>query len=61
MSDVDLKDHRRDHQLLLMLNRPIQEAVELVMVQVKRTHLEEGEKVEVDFHHHYHHLKKKLE
>jgi hypothetical protein len=59
VSDVDLKDHRRDHQLLLMLNGPIQEAMELVMVQVKRTHLEEGEKVEVDCHHHCHHLKKK--
>jgi hypothetical protein len=31
----------------------------LVMVQVQWTHLEEGERAEVDFHPHYHHLKKK--
>jgi hypothetical protein len=30
-----------------------------VLVQVQRTHLEEGEKAEVDFHPHCHHLKKK--
>jgi hypothetical protein len=30
-----------------------------VLVQVQRTHLEEGEQAEVDFHPHYHHLKKK--
>jgi hypothetical protein len=40
---------------------PIEEAVELEMVpvQVQRTHLEEGEQAEVDFHTHCHHLKKK--
>jgi hypothetical protein len=59
VSDADLKDHRQDHQMLLVLNGPIEEAVELVLVQVKRTHLEEGEQVEVDFHPHCHHLKKK--
>jgi hypothetical protein len=31
--------------------------VELVLVQVQRTHLEEGEQAEVDFHPHCHHLK----
>jgi hypothetical protein len=35
--------------------------VELVLFQVQRTHLEEGEKEEVDFHPHCHHLKKKLD
>jgi hypothetical protein len=30
-----------------------------VLVQVQRTHLEEGEQAEVDFHPHCHHLKKK--
>jgi hypothetical protein len=44
-----------------VLNGPIQEAVELVLVQVQRIHLEEGEQVEVDFHPHCHHLKKKPE
>ena len=33
--------------------------MELVLVQVQRTHLEEGEHVEVDFHPHCHHLKKR--
>jgi hypothetical protein len=33
----------------------------VVLVQVQRTHLEEGEQAEVDFHPHYHHLKKKPE
>jgi hypothetical protein len=59
--DANLKDHRQDHQLLLMLNRPIKEVVELVLAQVQRTHLEEGQQVEVDFHPHYHHLNMKLE
>jgi hypothetical protein len=36
VSDVDLKDHRQDHQLLLVLNGPIEEAVELVLVQVQK-------------------------
>jgi hypothetical protein len=31
----------------------------MVLVQVQRTHLEEGEQAEVDFHPHCHHLKKK--
>jgi hypothetical protein len=35
--------------------------MELVLVQVQRIHLEEGEQAEVDFHPHCHHLKKKLE
>jgi hypothetical protein len=35
--------------------------VDLVLVQVKMNHLKEGEKSEVDFHPHCHHLKKKLE
>ena len=34
------------------------EAVELVLVQVQRTHLEECQQAEVDFHPHVHHLKK---
>jgi hypothetical protein len=59
--DADLKGHQEDHQLLVVLNRPIQEVVELVLVQVERNHLEEGEKEEVDFHSHYHHLKNKIE
>ena len=59
--NANLKDHRQDHWLLLVLNEPIYEAVELVLVQVQRTHLEEGENAEVDFHPHYHHMKKKLE
>jgi hypothetical protein len=59
MSDADLKDHRQDHQLLLVLNRPISESVDLVLVQVQRTHLEEGEQEGVDFHPHCNHMKKK--
>jgi hypothetical protein len=47
---VDLKDHRQDHHILLMLNRPILEVVELVLVHVQRNHLEEGDQAEVDFH-----------
>ena len=47
---VDLQDH----QLLHMLNGPIEEV--LVLVQ-----LEEHEQVEVDFHPHYHHQKLELE
>jgi hypothetical protein len=39
--DVDLKDQRQDHQLLIVLNEPIYEAVELVLVQVQRNHMEE--------------------
>jgi hypothetical protein len=35
--------------------------MELVLVQVQRTHLEEGEQAEVDFHPHCHYLKKKLD
>jgi hypothetical protein len=35
--------------------------LELVLVQVQRTHLKEGEQAEVDFHPHYHHLKNKPE
>jgi hypothetical protein len=61
VSDVDIKDHQQDHQLLLLLNGPISEAVELVLVQVQRTHLEEGEQEELDFHPHCHHIKKKLD
>jgi hypothetical protein len=30
--DADLKGHQEDHQLLVVLNRPIQEVVELVLV-----------------------------
>jgi hypothetical protein len=41
------------------LNGPIWEVVVLVQVHVQWTHLEEGEQVEVDFHPHCHHLKKK--
>jgi hypothetical protein len=33
----------------------------MVLVQVQRTHLEEGEQEEVDFHPHCHHMKKKPE
>jgi hypothetical protein len=33
----------------------------LVMVQVQWNHLEEGEKGEVDFHPHFHHVKNKPE
>jgi hypothetical protein len=61
VSDADMKDHRQYHQLFLVLNIPIKEAVELVLVQVQRIHLEEGEQAEVDFHPHCHHLKKKPE
>jgi hypothetical protein len=43
VSDVDLKDHLQDYQLLLMLNEPILEAVEMVLVHVQRTHLEVSE------------------
>ena len=32
-----------------------------MLVQVQRTHLEEGEQAEVDFNPHCHHLKKKLD
>jgi hypothetical protein len=35
--------------------------MELVVLQVQRTHMEEGEQAEVDFHPHYHHMKKKLD
>jgi hypothetical protein len=35
--------------------------MELVLVQAQRTHLEEGEQAEVDFHPHCHHLKKKID
>jgi hypothetical protein len=35
--------------------------MEMELVWVQRTHLEEGEKEEVDFHPHCHHLKKKPE
>jgi hypothetical protein len=42
-SDVDLKDHRQDHQLLLMLNGPIYEVMVLVQVHVNWNYLEEGE------------------
>jgi hypothetical protein len=41
--DVDLKDHRQDHQLLLKLNRPIKEVVVSVQVHVQWIHLGEGE------------------
>jgi hypothetical protein len=61
VSDADLKDHRQDHQMLLMLNRPILEAMELVFVQVQRTHLKECQQPKVDFHPHFHHLKNNLE
>jgi hypothetical protein len=57
--DNYLKDHQQDHQLLLVLNRPIYEAMVLVHVQFQWTHLEEGEKAEEDFHPHCNHLKKK--
>ena len=43
MFNIDLYDHRQYHQLLHMLNEPIEE--ELVLVQ-----LEEHEQAEVDFH-----------
>jgi hypothetical protein len=33
--NVDMKDHRKDHQLLLVLNRPIKEAMVLVRAQVQ--------------------------
>ena len=59
MFDVDMKDHRKDHQLRLELNRPILEAMVLVQVHVQWTHMEEGEQEEVGFHPHCHHLKKK--
>ena len=54
MFNVDLWDHREDHQLLHMLNGPIEEV--LVLVQ-----LEEHEKEEVGFHPHSHHQKLELE
>jgi hypothetical protein len=57
VSIADLKDH----QLLLMLNGPIVEAVVPVLFQVQWNHLEEGEQEKVYFHPHCHHLKKKLE
>ena len=41
--DVDLKDHRQDHQLLLMLNERIYEVMVLVQVHLNLTYLEEGE------------------
>ena len=50
MFDVDLEDHQQDHQLLHMLNGPIEKA--LLLVQ-----LEEHEKVDVDFHPRCHHQK----
>jgi len=59
VSNVDLNDHRQDHQLLLLLKKPIEEVVGPVQVQFQWTHLEEGEEAEVDFYLHYHHLKKK--
>jgi hypothetical protein len=34
VSDTDMKDHQQHHQLLLMLNGPIYEAVDLELVLV---------------------------
>jgi hypothetical protein len=48
--DIYLKDHRQDHELLLMLNGSIWEAVVLVQVHVQWTHVEEGEQEDVHFH-----------
>jgi hypothetical protein len=59
MFDADLKGYRQDHQQLLELNGTIWEAVVLVQVHIKWTHLEECEHAEVYFHPQYHHLKKK--
>jgi hypothetical protein len=58
VSNVDMKDHMKYHQLLLELNGPIWEAVVQVQFHVQWTHMEEGEKVEVYFFPHFHHLRK---
>jgi hypothetical protein len=59
--DTNLKDQRQDLQLLLVLNKPIWEAVVVVQVHVQWTHIEEDEQVEVYFHTCCQHLKNKLE
>jgi hypothetical protein len=45
--------------MFLVLYGPIWEAMVLMHVHVQWTQLEEGEQVEVDFHHHGHILKKR--
>lgn len=52
VSDANIVDHGKDHQLLNELKKPIKEVEELE---------EELEQVEEDSHHNCHHLKKLLQ